>query len=88
METKTYQYTVVFEQDEEGAFLASVPALKGCHTWGNTIEESEANVREAIVCYLEGLQQIGREIPIEEKPGASLIRRSIEITQSFRFFLS
>lgn len=63
MATKTYQYTVVFEQDEEGNFLVSVPALKGCHTFGKTFEEAEANAREAILCCLEGLQQIGREIP-------------------------
>lgn len=63
MATKTYQYTVVFEQDEEGNFLVSVPALKGCHTYGKTFEEAEANAREAILCCLEGLQQIGREIP-------------------------
>ncbi len=59
MESKTYQYTVVFEQDEEGIYLVSVPALKGCHTFGKTFEEAEANAREAILCYLEGLQKVG-----------------------------
>jgi predicted RNase H-like HicB family nuclease len=38
---------------EEGGFWAEVPALPGCVTQGETIEELRANLREAIELYLE-----------------------------------
>jgi predicted RNase H-like HicB family nuclease len=77
---KTYEYTVVFEQDEDGIYVADVPALPGCHSEGRTLKEAEKNIREAILCYLEGLQVIGEEIPIEEPahlPRAKAIQVSL-----------
>jgi predicted RNase H-like HicB family nuclease len=47
------EYDVVIEQDETGAFIADVPILPGCHSWGETKEEALANVKEAIELYLE-----------------------------------
>lgn len=47
------QFSVLYEQDEDGMFLALVPALPGCHTQGRTLAEAEKNVREAIKLYLE-----------------------------------
>ena len=46
--------TVVRERDAAGGFLASVPALPGCFSQGETLEEVRANIREAIALYLEG----------------------------------
>lgn len=47
------EYDVVLEQDETGAFIADVPVLPGCHSWGETKQEALENVREAIMLYLE-----------------------------------
>jgi predicted RNase H-like HicB family nuclease len=47
------EYDVVLEQDETGAFIAEVPVLPGCHTWGETREQALANIKEAIALYLE-----------------------------------
>jgi predicted RNase H-like HicB family nuclease len=47
------EYDVIIEQDETGAFIADVPILPGCHSWGDTKEEALANVKEAIELYLE-----------------------------------
>jgi predicted RNase H-like HicB family nuclease len=47
------EYDVVIERDETGAFIADVPILPGCHSWGQTKAEALANVREAIELYLE-----------------------------------
>lgn len=47
------EYDVVIEQDETGAFIADVPVLLGCHSWGETKKEALENVREAIMLYLE-----------------------------------
>lgn len=46
-------FDVVIEQDETGAFIADVPVLPGCHTFGATKEEALANIKEAIALYLE-----------------------------------
>lgn len=46
-------FRVLIEQDENGIFVASVPAIPGCHTQGDTYEEAIKNIREAIELCLE-----------------------------------
>ncbi|MFI5200925.1 MAG: type II toxin-antitoxin system HicB family antitoxin [Candidatus Kapaibacterium sp.] len=60
-------YTIVIEPDEN-AYHAFVPALKGCHSCGDTPEEARNNIREAIELYVETLRDLGEEIPIEPEP--------------------
>ena len=47
-----YQFTVVIEPDEHG-FHAFVPALPGCHSFGDTVEEAQANIHEAMELHME-----------------------------------
>lgn len=47
------QFKVVIEQDEDGYFVASVPALPGCHTQAKTLLELNKRVKEAISLCLE-----------------------------------
>ena len=61
---KTFSYSVYYEQSGE-SFAAFVPALPGCHTQGDTLEEAETNVREAIAVYLESLIAHNEPIPEE-----------------------
>jgi len=61
------KFYVVLEPAEEGGFNVSVPALDGCFTEGDTEEEALRNAREAIVCYLEGLEKVNE---IKAKPGS------------------
>jgi len=61
-----HYYTVILEHEEEGGYHAFCPALKGCHTQGDTVEEALANVREAIEAYLESLQKHGEAAPVED----------------------
>lgn len=56
---------VFYEQDREGGYVAHVPTLPGCHSQGETLEEAEANIREAIEAYLESLVAHGDPIPEE-----------------------
>ena len=63
--SKTLSYSVFYEQTSEGGYVAFVPALPGCHTQGETLEEVERNVREAISVYLESLVAHGESIPEE-----------------------
>ena len=45
------EFDVIIEQDDEGFFVASVPALAGCHTQARSLDELMGRVREAIeVC--------------------------------------
>jgi len=64
---RVFAYSVFYEQATEGGYVASVPALPGCHTQGETLEEAERNVKEAISLYLESLAEHGEAIP-EEGP--------------------
>ena len=57
------KYRVLIEQDEDGVFVAQVPALPGCVTQGTTRPEALANAREAIAAYLESLEKHDEPIP-------------------------
>ena len=62
---RSFSYAVFYEQAPEGGYVAFVPALPGCHTQGDTLEETERNVKEAIALYLESLAAHGEAIPEE-----------------------
>ena len=47
------EFSVVIERDEEGYYVASVPALPGCHTQARSLDELMERVREAIALSLE-----------------------------------
>ena len=69
------KFIVVLDPAEEGGFNVSVPALDGCFTQGESKEESLKNAKEAILCYLEGMEKINE---IKTKPG--LIAKEVEVT--------
>lgn len=48
-----YRFLTLIEQDEDGIYVATVPALKGCHTQAKSLEELLPRVREAIELCLE-----------------------------------
>ncbi len=47
------QFKIIVEQDEDGYFVASVPALPGCHTQAKNLPDLKNRVREAIALCLE-----------------------------------
>lgn len=47
------EFNVVIERDADGLYVASVPALPGCHTQASTREELLSRIREAIALHLE-----------------------------------
>ena len=49
----TQQFEVVVEKDSEGYFVATVPALPGCHTQAKSLDELMSRIREAIELCLE-----------------------------------
>ena len=59
-------YRVLLRKEPEGGFTAIVPTLQGCISYGETIEEAIAMVKEAIEGYIESLKAHGEEIPTEK----------------------
>jgi predicted RNase H-like HicB family nuclease len=59
--TMTREFNVVIEKDEDGYFVASVPALRGCHTQAKSLDVLMRRVREAIALCLEVEKPIANE---------------------------
>jgi len=57
------QYRVLIEQDEDGIYVADVPALPGCISQGATRAEAVNNIKDAITGYLESLKAHNEPVP-------------------------
>ena len=55
------EFTVIIERDEDGWLVGSVPALRGCHTQAENMEELIENIKEAIMLCLEVEEEEGIE---------------------------
>jgi len=60
--TTTNEFNVVIERDEDGYYVASVPALPGCHTQAKSLDELMVRIKEAIELCLD----------VEEEPPSAL----------------
>jgi predicted RNase H-like HicB family nuclease len=56
------RYAIVIEKGENN-FAAYVPDLPGCVATGQTVEETEEQIREAIDLHLRGMREDGLPIP-------------------------
>jgi predicted RNase H-like HicB family nuclease len=56
---------VILEQEEDGGYVASVPALVGCVSQGDTRAEVLTNIQEAIKLYLDDCSDAGEPVPVE-----------------------
>jgi len=70
-----YRYTIILEPDpDEGGYTVTVPALPGCVTQGETIEEAIVMAKDAIRLFIETLMAEGQPVPLEhEHPQAIII---------------
>ncbi|MCH8266097.1 MAG: type II toxin-antitoxin system HicB family antitoxin [Acidobacteria bacterium] len=57
------KFQVVLEQDPDGGYSVHVPALPGCASQGDTLEEALRNIQEAIELYVWSLKDDGLPIP-------------------------
>ena len=62
---KIFSYTVIYQAAPEGGYIAFAPSLPGCHTQGESLEETEQNIKEAIQLYLESLSTHREILPQE-----------------------
>jgi len=68
----TQNFRVIFEPEKDGGYHAYCPTLRGCHSYGDTLDEARKNIAEAIEAYLESLAKHGEEIP-QEQPDEQVI---------------
>jgi antitoxin HicB len=59
-------YRVIIKLDENGSYYASVPALPGCFTWGDSVEEVRLLIKDAMDVYLRSLIKDGELIPNDD----------------------
>ncbi len=61
------KYRIIIEKyPEEGVYIASVPSLPGCNTFGKNAKEAVLMAEEAIDVYIETLRDLGKGVPIED----------------------
>ena len=63
-------YTVLYEAQPEGGYTVHVPALPGCVTEGDTMDEARRMATDAIRAYCESLVEDGEALPpdVSEPP--------------------
>ena len=71
-----HSFTAVFEEAEEGGYIAYVEELPGANTQGETLEEARENLREAVAMILEVNRERAREGVDEQRT----IREEIVVT--------
>ncbi len=58
-----YTYKIHLHKEAEGGYTVSVPALPGCVTYGEDVDDAIAMAKEAVELYIEELQERGESIP-------------------------
>ena len=67
--SKERHYTIIlYPEPEEGGYSVRVPALPGCVTQGETVEECIAMAKDVIALYIEDLIASGETVPEEDEP--------------------
>lgn len=66
--TRTLHLPILVELDEDGVYIVRCPVLKGCHSYGKTIEEALVNIREAAELCLEDQEpdSLGRFVGVRD----------------------
>ena len=57
------EYTVVCRPDDNGTFLAHVPAIDGCHAWGKTPDEARVELADVFEMIREEFEEEARALP-------------------------
>ena len=64
-QTAGYKYSVMIERDEDGMYIASAPAIRGCYAQGKTYPEAMKNIRDATRLHIDARNQLGEPVPVE-----------------------
>lgn len=70
------RYKAVFERDESGAWIVRVPVIRGCHTYGRSLDEARRRIREALSLWVDDADDatIDEEIRLPAAARAALDR--------------
>ena len=60
---RLHDYTIVLRPDDNGTFVAYVRAIPGCHAWGETPEEAQAEIVNVFEMIREEYREEGRQLP-------------------------
>src|SRR5947209_19455644 len=74
-------YKAVFERDESGAWIVRIPELRGCHTYGRTLDQARRRIREALSLWVDNAEDavIEEEIRLPAAARQALQRAEREI---------
>ncbi len=75
--TYKQRYTIVIEACQEGGYHAWSPSFPGCHSQGETLEETKKNIIEAIQCQMESLLKDGEKLPHESEEFVGSVEISV-----------
>jgi predicted RNase H-like HicB family nuclease len=59
------EYTYIVRHAEEGGYWAEVPALPGCFTQGETLDEVAESIKDAIEAHVLALREEGQDVPVD-----------------------
>lgn len=65
-------YIVVLRPDDNGTFIAYVPAIVGCHAWGQTLEEAQSELVHVFEMIRDEYQKAGQELPEDVEVAVTL----------------
>jgi predicted RNase H-like HicB family nuclease len=75
--THEYTFTAVFEPEPDGGYTVHFPALRGCITYGQTLDEARDMAEEALELYLESLRE--DDLPIPEDAVSQPLQEPIRV---------
>ena len=62
-------FIVLIENDEDGVFIGTVPSLKGCYSYGKTLDKLRTNLKKAIEAHLEAFGEEEKKLPVTRFAG-------------------
>jgi antitoxin HicB len=67
------KYNVIFQEEPEGGYTVVVPTLRGCVTYGKTLEEARKMAVDAISGFVDCMREDGEDIPTDKNSVMSTI---------------
>ena len=77
LKQKVYQYTAIFELNENNGYTVTVPSLPGLVTEGKNLEAARLMAEDAIRCYIEGLKKAREKVPEEKELAQIRVRVTV-----------
>ena len=61
---------VVFDREDDGRVIASVPGVPGCHVYGRTVADALKRIKKALRFYISTFKKLGKRPPKQPTPVA------------------